>query len=241
MATNNNNNEEPSNHPACAACKYQRKKCAANCILRRHFPASNTDGFAAVHKIFGVANVTKMMREANSPADQDEIAKSLYWEAAMWVQDPVRGPYGTHLRLQDEIRVLQEHVNRQRLLLLHNNTNTPTINNFHANMNMLVNTNINGNVGPDNYPNVNFRRPLLYAGSTRQLQGMGISINEGHGYVTNSNSCYVPRILGNVIRPDSNTRVARDFGFDEAMNQEELDNVTWQQQNYTSPKHDKMH
>ncbi|KAL3627293.1 hypothetical protein CASFOL_028656 [Castilleja foliolosa] len=103
---------EPSYH-ACAACNYQRKKCAANCILRRHFPKGKTNVFNAVHKIFGVANVTKMLRAANSLADQDEIAKSLYWEALSWAKDPVRGPYGAHLQLEDEIRVLQE-----RLLFL---------------------------------------------------------------------------------------------------------------------------
>ncbi|GER41625.1 LOB domain-containing protein [Striga asiatica] len=117
MTNRNNENDEPSNHPACAACKNQRKKCAVGCLLRPHFPASEPEAFAAVHKVFGVANVTKMLREAQSPADQYEIARSLHWESAMWVRDPVRGPYGLFARVQDENQALREHANRQRLLL----------------------------------------------------------------------------------------------------------------------------
>ncbi|KAI3456203.1 hypothetical protein Pfo_012866 [Paulownia fortunei] len=126
---NRKNNEEQSNRPACAACKYQRKKCMADCILRRHFPADRAEDFKAVHKIFGIANVTKMMREVNSE-DQDKIAKSLFWEATMWVQDPVRGPYGCFMRLQDELQVLREFINKQQLLQDMAVPTTPVINGF---------------------------------------------------------------------------------------------------------------
>ncbi|KAL6546552.1 hypothetical protein OROMI_022273 [Orobanche minor] len=145
MANRDKDNEEQSSHPACAACRNQRKKCPSNCILRPHFPANKSGGFTAVHKIFGVSNVTKMMKEAKSLVERNEIAKSLYWEAAMWAQDPIGGPYGVFTRLHDEIRVLREYVNRHRLLLLQNE------NNFHGNTNtttmMVNNANFNGNGG----------------------------------------------------------------------------------------------
>ncbi|KAL6567372.1 hypothetical protein OROGR_001040 [Orobanche gracilis] len=144
MANRNKDNEEQSSHPACAACRNQRKKCPSNCILRPHFPVNKSGGFMAVQKIFGVANVTKMMKEAKSLDERSEIAKSLHWEAAMWAQDPIGGPYGVFTRLHDEIRVLREYVNRHRLLLLQNE------NNFHGNTNattMMNNASYNDNDG----------------------------------------------------------------------------------------------
>ncbi|KAL6562095.1 hypothetical protein OROGR_003102 [Orobanche gracilis] len=155
MAHRNKDNEDQSSHPACAACRNQRKKCPSNCILRPHFPANKSVGFMAVHKIFGVSNMTKMMKEAKSLVEQNEIAKSLYWEAAMWAQDPIGGPYGVFTRLHDEIRVLREYVKRHRLLLLQNANNLQR--NTNTTMTMMNNAYSNGNnrKSPDSDCHVN--------------------------------------------------------------------------------------
>ncbi|KAG8385490.1 hypothetical protein BUALT_Bualt03G0050800 [Buddleja alternifolia] len=117
---NKSDNDEQSNHPACAACKYQRKRCKPDCILSRHFPANRSNDFKAVQKIFGVKTLTKMMSEVNSH-ERDELVNSLYWEAAMWAKDPVRGPYGYYKRVEDE---LNKYKNQ---FLQHNMNVVPTI------------------------------------------------------------------------------------------------------------------
>ncbi|KAJ6762021.1 LOB DOMAIN-CONTAINING PROTEIN 4-RELATED [Salix koriyanagi] len=50
-------------HPACASCKHQRKRCTENCALAPYFPAEKTLEFQAVHKVFGVSNVVKLVKD----------------------------------------------------------------------------------------------------------------------------------------------------------------------------------
>ncbi|KAL2494945.1 Lob domain-containing protein 2 [Forsythia ovata] len=109
-----NNMEESNNRPPCAACKYQRKKCMPDCILRKHFPSNLAEDFKAVHNVFGISNVKKLLEKVGVP-QQDEVAKSITWEAKMWDQDPVQGPYGCCMKLKQELEELkQEQRNNQR-------------------------------------------------------------------------------------------------------------------------------
>ncbi|KAJ9701997.1 hypothetical protein PVL29_003973 [Vitis rotundifolia] len=48
---------------ACAACKYQRRKCKPDCPLAPFFPSHDKERFRNVHRLFGVANVTKTLQE----------------------------------------------------------------------------------------------------------------------------------------------------------------------------------
>ncbi|KAL3617067.1 hypothetical protein CASFOL_039461 [Castilleja foliolosa] len=218
MIENQKNNEEPiSNHAACAACKYQRKRCPADCILRRHFPASNPDVFTAVHQVFGVSNILKRIRGAKSLVDQDRVAKSLYWEATLWAQDPFGGPYEAQLRdqlrLRDEIRLLRQHINR----LQNVNANMPIINNFNGNINYdYVNDNCNhqGVIIRDYFPN--------------GLWDSNIRVKGNFGFdqaLTNHEE------LGNMNRQQQQ--------YNYKSPKQELNNVTWQEQhNCRDPKHD---
>ncbi|CAN4078851.1 unnamed protein product [Withania somnifera] len=120
MSNNNNNNnnnknnsnnaenelhEVGSNHPACASCKHQRKKCIeGDCVMWRHFPASKMDEFLGVHKVFGISNVTKKIKSLDDVAQQDEAIKSFLWEARLWQEDPVHGPLGEYMKLEQQLK-----------------------------------------------------------------------------------------------------------------------------------------
>ncbi|KAF9661665.1 hypothetical protein SADUNF_Sadunf19G0092300 [Salix dunnii] len=88
-------------HPACASCKHQRKRCTENCALAPYFPAEKTLEFQAVHKVFGVSNVVKLVKDVIEER-RKETVDSLVWEALCRQNDPVLGCYGKLKRLQEE-------------------------------------------------------------------------------------------------------------------------------------------
>uniref|UniRef100_A0A0A0LMR3 LOB domain-containing protein n=1 Tax=Cucumis sativus TaxID=3659 RepID=A0A0A0LMR3_CUCSA len=91
--------------PACAACKHQRKKCHETCPLAPYFPAERNREFQAVHKVFGVSNVTKMVKNVREE-DKRKAVDSLIWEAVCRQNDPVLGPYGEYKRVLEEMLYL---------------------------------------------------------------------------------------------------------------------------------------
>ncbi|TYJ08361.1 hypothetical protein E1A91_A11G069000v1 [Gossypium mustelinum] len=110
-------------HPACAACKHQRKKCDENCILAPYFPADKCREFQAVHKVFGVSNATKIVRNANSDEDRKKVADSLIWEAFCWQKDPVLGPYGDYRKIYEELSLYKK---QSQMMLLQDHDHQPT-------------------------------------------------------------------------------------------------------------------
>ena len=90
--------------PACAACKHQRKKCHETCPLAPYFPADQNREFQAVHKVFGVSNVTKMVKNVREE-DRRKAVESLVWEAVCRQNDPVLGPFGEYKRVLEELKV----------------------------------------------------------------------------------------------------------------------------------------
>ncbi|XP_038997122.1 LOB domain-containing protein 2-like [Hibiscus syriacus] len=109
------NGEETSNsRHACAACKYQRRKCETNCLFAPYFPADKANNFREVHKIFGVKNLTAILSN-RSPDERGRAVESLEWEAFAWKSDPVEGPLGLFKHLKRELEQLknqqQQHEN----------------------------------------------------------------------------------------------------------------------------------
>ncbi|CAO2812965.1 unnamed protein product [Amaranthus hypochondriacus] len=111
----NRNNGISSTHQACAACKHQRKRCTDKCILAPFFPAEKVREFQAVHKVFGVSNVQKMVRNLVSDEDRKRAADSLVWEALCRQKDPVLGPYGEYRKINDELKSYQSQGQSQML------------------------------------------------------------------------------------------------------------------------------
>lgn len=92
-------------HAACAACKHQRKKCSSNCVLAPYFPASRNQEFQAVHKVFGVSNITKLVKNVKEN-DRISVVDSLVWEAFCRQRDPILGPYGEYKKASDKYKNL---------------------------------------------------------------------------------------------------------------------------------------
>lgn len=49
----------------CAACKLLRRRCAEECPFSPYFSPHEPQKFAAVHKVFGASNVSKMLMVIN--------------------------------------------------------------------------------------------------------------------------------------------------------------------------------
>ncbi|KAG8366844.1 hypothetical protein BUALT_Bualt16G0010100 [Buddleja alternifolia] len=77
--------------PACAACKYQRRRCTATCPLAPYFPANQPKMFQNVHRLFGVSSITKTLKSLKNKDQRDDAMKSIIYEAEMRERFPVYG------------------------------------------------------------------------------------------------------------------------------------------------------
>jgi hypothetical protein len=75
---------------ACAACKYQRRKCNPDCPLAPYFPADQQIRFLRAHRLFGVSNILKTLRRLK-PEDCDTAMQTLIYQAEMRAMDPAGG------------------------------------------------------------------------------------------------------------------------------------------------------
>ncbi|CAN0913409.1 LOB domain-containing protein 20 [Linum grandiflorum] len=91
----------------CGACKFLRRKCVSGCIFAPHF--GNDQGaarFAAVHKVFGASNVSKLL--LHIPVNRrNEAVVTISYEAQARLSDPVLGCVSTILTLQQQVASLQ--------------------------------------------------------------------------------------------------------------------------------------
>ncbi|CAN4098512.1 unnamed protein product [Withania somnifera] len=87
---------------ACAACKYQRRKCAPDCVLAPYFPHDRQRQFLNAHKLFGVSNITKIIRHLDQPL-KDEAMRTIIFQSDVRANDPVGGCYRIITDLQRHI------------------------------------------------------------------------------------------------------------------------------------------
>ncbi|XP_028778737.1 LOB domain-containing protein 22-like [Neltuma alba] len=119
MNVRNNNNNNTSNHhnnnnnQACAACKYQRKKCAPDCILAPYFPHDRQRQFLNAHKLFGVRNITRIIENLD-PHSRNEAMRSIIYQSDMRAADPVGGCYR---HIQELVAQIQYHEAELELIL----------------------------------------------------------------------------------------------------------------------------
>ncbi|CAK9179960.1 unnamed protein product [Ilex paraguariensis] len=99
---------------ACAACKYQRRKCAPDCILAPYFPHDRQRQFLNAHKLFGVSNITKIIRNLDQP-DKDEAMRTIIIQSDVRANDPVGGCY----RIIRELQRLIEYNRAELDIVLH--------------------------------------------------------------------------------------------------------------------------
>ncbi|PKI43961.1 hypothetical protein CRG98_035637 [Punica granatum] len=91
---------------ACAACKYQRRKCTPDCLLAPYFPHDHTRQFQNAHKLFGVSKITKII-EHLGPLEKDEAMRTIIYQSDARAHDPVSGCYGMVRDLQRQIELCQ--------------------------------------------------------------------------------------------------------------------------------------
>ncbi|KAK8692931.1 hypothetical protein V6N13_070534 [Hibiscus sabdariffa] len=92
---------------ACAACKYQRRKCIPECLLAPYFPADQTKVFQNAHKLFGVSNIVKILRGLD-PSQHAEAMRSIKYQANVRDRFPVYGCLGVINHLNYQIQLLED-------------------------------------------------------------------------------------------------------------------------------------
>lgn len=87
----------------CGACKFLRRKCISGCIFAPYFGSDQGAArFAAVHKVFGASNVSKLLLLVPVNRRQDAVVTITY-EAQARLSDPVYGCVSTILALQQQV------------------------------------------------------------------------------------------------------------------------------------------
>ncbi|XP_027125803.1 LOB domain-containing protein 27-like [Coffea arabica] len=92
---------------ACAACKYQRRRCTADCPLAPYFPADQPKMFQNAHKLFGVSNILKILRELD-PSQKLVAMKSIIYQSNIRDKYPVHGCLGIIQQLWYQIQLAEE-------------------------------------------------------------------------------------------------------------------------------------
>ncbi|GAB4830506.1 hypothetical protein Ancab_020217 [Ancistrocladus abbreviatus] len=91
----------------CGACKFLRRKCAADCVFAPYFCSEQGPAkFAAIHKVFGASNVSKLL--LHLPVhDRCEAVITIAYEAQARIRDPVYGCVAHIFALQQQVAYLQ--------------------------------------------------------------------------------------------------------------------------------------
>ncbi|EXC31927.1 hypothetical protein L484_009777 [Morus notabilis] len=86
----------------CGACKFLRRKCASDCIFAPYFCSEQGPArFAAIHKVFGASNVSKLLLHVPVP-DRCEAVVTIAYEAQARIRDPVYGCVAHIFALQQQ-------------------------------------------------------------------------------------------------------------------------------------------
>ncbi|KAJ6976051.1 hypothetical protein NC653_031778 [Populus alba x Populus x berolinensis] len=101
----------------CAACKLLRRRCAEECPFSPYFSPHEPQKFAAVHKVYGASNVSKLLMEVPE-SQRVDTANSLVYEANLRLRDPVYGSMGAISALQQQIQSLQAELSAIRAEIL---------------------------------------------------------------------------------------------------------------------------
>ncbi|CAN8236375.1 unnamed protein product [Cochlearia groenlandica] len=124
---------------ACAACKWQRRRCVRDCPLRPYFPGDKPEQFTRVRDLYGVTKVTKTLKEL--PLKQrDDYMKGIIFHALVRAKYPVYGIKQLECDLLHQISLAEAELYHSRNLLHYyrasaaaaaaNNTVAATENNY---------------------------------------------------------------------------------------------------------------
>ncbi|XP_006367708.1 LOB domain-containing protein 27-like [Solanum tuberosum] len=91
---------------ACAACKYQRRRCH-DCPLAPYFPADQPKMFQNAHRLFGVSNILKILKQLD-PSQKKVAMKSIIYQANARDKHPVYGCVAEIQNLLFNIQLYEE-------------------------------------------------------------------------------------------------------------------------------------
>ncbi|MQM02180.1 hypothetical protein Taro_034943 [Colocasia esculenta] len=98
----------------CGACKFLRRKCVSGCIFAPYFDSEQgATHFAAVHKVFGASNVSKLLLHIPAHKRLDAVVTVCY-EAQARLRDPVYGCVAHIIALQRQVVNLQAEISYLR-------------------------------------------------------------------------------------------------------------------------------
>lgn len=87
----------------CGACKFLRRKCLDGCIFALYFSSEQgVQQFAAVHRVFGASNVSKLLSSIPFLKRPAAVA-TLCYEAEARLIDPVYGCVANIGTLQQQV------------------------------------------------------------------------------------------------------------------------------------------
>ncbi|XP_028763656.1 LOB domain-containing protein 30-like [Neltuma alba] len=91
----------------CGACKFLRRKCVPGCIFAPYFDSEQgATHFAAVHRVFGASNVSKLLLNIPVHKRLDAVV-TICFEAQARLRDPVYGCVANIFALQQQVVSLQ--------------------------------------------------------------------------------------------------------------------------------------
>ncbi|KAL8233570.1 hypothetical protein R6Q59_019670 [Mikania micrantha] len=97
---------------SCGACKFLRRKCTNECIFTPYFCYNQgADHFAAVHKVFGASNVSKLLMKI-PVQNRSEAAITICYEALARMHDPIYGCVAQIFALEQQVANLQEEIDQ---------------------------------------------------------------------------------------------------------------------------------
>ncbi|KAK7342903.1 hypothetical protein VNO80_25861 [Phaseolus coccineus] len=91
---------------ACGLCRYQHRRHDGSCHFGQYFPSNRSTEIDSACKLFGLANLLRLMRCAE-PSERQVMADSILREANMWANDPIHGALGHILTLSNHIRSVE--------------------------------------------------------------------------------------------------------------------------------------
>lgn len=102
---------------SCGACKFLRRKCSNECVFAPHFCYDEAAAhFAAVHKVFGASNVSKLL--LHLPLHhRNDAASTISFEALARMRDPIYGCVAHIFALQQQVSLTYEpkHISSQNV------------------------------------------------------------------------------------------------------------------------------
>ncbi|KAK6270739.1 hypothetical protein POUND7_007837, partial [Theobroma cacao] len=95
---------------SCGACKFLRRKCTSECVFAPYFCYDEAAShFAAVHKVFGASNVSKLLLHLPMH-NRSDAAVTISYEALARMRDPIYGCVAHIFALQQQVANLQEEI-----------------------------------------------------------------------------------------------------------------------------------